>query len=371
MRRNGLLPLILALIATSGLTTACASRSPLRTPEQWEREVRHLGLDPDVVGNPVAYTPEMRAKALQVAGQGRVPEQLGKLQAHLFDRGEFPFTYDARGTFTAAEAFETRRGNCVSFTNLFIALGRSLGIPVRAALLSFRGDAEREGGLVVVNTHIVAAYVHGGKVTFYDFAQRRDAPPVGLQLIDDLWISAIFLNNRGVEALRAGNAAAAVPYFEAAVKLAPDFQAVYGNLGVARRQAGDPRGALDAYRRVLEITPRDPTVLNNVASLYQSMGQEEEARAALRAAKLSGATPFLLITRGDLELSQGNIKEALKLYRWARRMDPTLAEPLLGMARGYMARGRERAAVRVLREALEIDPDNVVARALLADLKGR
>lgn len=356
--------------ATAALVLAlsgCASGAPDR--RVWLRDIQRLGLDPNKLTNPVAYTEEMADIARAAAGEGTDRDRLHRLQQFLFDDERFPFEYETTGTYGAEEAFRLRRGNCVSFTSLFVALGRAIGIPLQAALIH-RGEAEREGNTVVVYSHMVAALLKPGSLTVYDFAQERDRPISGLMLIDDVWLSAVYLNNWGTEKLRRGEVRQATEDLELAIRLAPDFTATYGNLGVARRMAGDVEGAFAIYRRALEIDAENPSILNNLASLYRSLGRPEEASAALRAADLSGATPFVLITRGDLELEQGKLKKALRLYRRAHRLAPDLPEPLVAIARVELERERPRAARRALDGALERDPDNGAAKSLERRLAG-
>ena len=361
-QRRLLLGLLLAASAVAG---ACASGGALPTEtlrQAWAREVEPLGLDPSVVSSPVAFTEEMRRVAREVAGSGDVREQLARLQDYLFDE-ELPFTYELRGTFTAVESFDLRRGNCVSFTSLFIALARSLDIPVRAALI-YRGDAERDGELVVVNTHMVAMYRHSTGMMVYDFAEARQSPPANVWLIDDHWIGAIHLNNRGTDEIRAGRNDSAVAFLEAAIRLAPEFTAPYSNLGIALRKGGDVEGALGAYATALKIKPGDPTILQNVAALYRSLGRHAEADDALRGARLSGANPFLLIARGDLERSQGHFREARAFYRRAQRYGSELPEPHLALARLELDQGRLRAARRAVERAKALDPEHGDVRVL-------
>ena len=329
-----------------------------------------MGLDPAEVIDPVAYSGEMADVARAAAGEGSERERLRRLQEFLADGERFPFEYESTATYGAEETYRLRRGNCVSFTSLFVALGRSLGIPLRAALIA-RGEAEQEQDLVVVNTHMVAALRKPGALTIYDFAREGDRPISGLELIDDVWLSAVYLNNWGTEKLLRGELQEARKDLELAIRLAPGFLAPYGNLGVARRMAGDPEVALEVYRRALEIDAHSPTILNNLATLYHSLGREEEAAAALRAADLSGATPFVLIARGDLELANGEVKKALRLYRRAHRMAPELPEPLVAIARLELERERPRAARQVLDRALERDPENAGARRLAERLPVR
>lgn len=363
LSRNGLWAAATAVLvlALSGCATARVDR------EAWLREVRRVGLDPSEVANPVAYSEEMAETARAAAGDGTERERLRRLQAFLVDSERFPFDYEPTGTYGAEETFRLRRGNCVSFTSLFVALGRSVGIPLRAALI-YRGEAEREESMVVVNTHMVAALLKPGSLTVYDFARERGRAISGLMVIDDVWLTAVYLNNWGAENLRRGRIDEAVADLEVAIRLAPGFTAPYGNLGVARRMAGDVEGALEVYRRALEVDAEDPTILNNLASLYRSLGRYDESSAALRAADLSGATPFLLITRGDLELEQGNFKKALRLYRRAHRTAPDLPEPLVAIARLELERERPQAARRALDRALERDPGTAGVKPLKLQL---
>lgn len=355
---------VIALLALV-LTSACASGGALtqRADVVWRQQIQTLGLDPGRVPYPLRTTDEMRAKAHEVVNTGDPKEQLSQLQTYLFDDDRFPFVYDAGGTYTAQETFELREGNCVSFTSLFIALGRTLGVPLQPALIQ-RGDVEKQGDLVVINTHLVALYAHDDGITMYDFAEQRDEPVKGLSVLDDLWLTAIVLNNQGVDALRDGDFDTAIRRLEMATRLTPEFTAAYGNLGVAHRKAGDPEAALVVYQEALKLESRSPTILNNLASLYRSMGLEDEARAALQAADLSKATPYLLITRGDLEMARGNLGKAMKLYKRARRSNPDIPAPWLAIARVQMRRDNLPAARKALERAMELAPENAEVQRL-------
>lgn len=354
LRGLGALPALLAILVP---LTGCATGGSSSYQTAWLHNVRAAGLDPQEIPNPLQTTEEMETILQENVQAGDPRDQLADIQRYLFDNKKFPFTYDARGTYTAEETFRRREGNCVSFTNLFIALGRSLGIPLQPALI-LRGEVEKEGDLVVINTHLIALHAHGDGITLYDFAQRREDEIKGLTLLDDLWLTAIFLNNRGVDALREERYEQAIRQLRQATILAPEFTAAYGNLGVAHRKAGNPEDALAVYERALEIEARSPTILNNLASLYRSIGREAEARAALEAADLSTASPYLLITRGDLALAQGDHRQAMKYYKRARRANPKLPGPWLAIARLEIRRDNLEAAQRALDRALKLAPES-------------
>ncbi len=355
------------------LLSACATGTANLTnldQAEWEAALRARRVDPKTVPDPIAYTPAMQEEAERLAGvTGSPGERLKRLQSALFDPEMFPFSYELRGTLTAAEAFYRRQGNCLSFTNLFVAMGRSLGIPVTTALVTRILGSEREDDLIVVNTHVVASFSESGDTTYFDFDRTRRRQPTALRELDDLWITALYLNNRGADELRIRHPEVAVKLFTDAVRLAPEFAAAWGNVGVARRRVGDITGAFDAYDRALELEPHNPTVLSNLAGLYRSIGRDAEADAALEAANYTHASPHQLLVRGDLELARGNTEEAVKLYKQAKRIAPRLPEVWLALARAELSRSRPDRAEHYIERALKIAPDDPRAKALAAAVR--
>jgi Flp pilus assembly protein TadD len=338
------------------------------TPVQWAAELSRRGVDVRDVPDPLAVTEPMHKAAEEMAGLGPAPDRLRRLQAAFFDEAKFPFRYAYRGTFTAGEAFARREGNCLSFTNLFVAMGRSLGIPVTTALVTRAQASEKEGDLIIVNNHVVAALDYGTQWQYFDFDRRPHEPPTATRPLNDLWITALYLNNRGADELRAAHPDIALRYFQYATKLAPGFAAGWGNVGVARRRTGDVQGAFDAYAQALSISADDPTILGNLASLYRSLGMESEAEMALKSVKLATATPHVLIVRGDLELAKGRTRAALRLYKRARSLGPKLADPWVAIARVELVRSRTDRARADLEKALALEPNHREAKVLLADI---
>jgi hypothetical protein len=288
-----------ALVALVAVGCASSSRSLVNlTPQEWEIEVNKRGVDTRDVANPLQVTGTMLEEANRMAGYGTPLQRLDHLQVSLFDQREFPFSYQLRTTLTAAEAFHRRQGNCLSFTNLFIALGRAIGVPVQMGLVLKVRSSEKEGDLIVVNNHVIAVYRSEGTTRYYDFDRTRRDRPAQFKELDDMWVTALYLNNRGADELRTGHPDSAQGLFLNATRLAPGFAFAWGNLGVARRRLGDTPGALDAYGRALAIAPDNPTILSNLAGLYRSLGRDAEARTAIEAASMTTASPHQLIVRG-------------------------------------------------------------------------
>jgi Flp pilus assembly protein TadD len=363
------LAILAALLAGALAASGCRSSAPgtalQLSPERWREVVALRGVDPGDVPMPMYVSPEIRAFAEQTAGPGDDRERLKRLQSALLDRKSYAFEYDTVATFTASEAFALRRGNCVSFTNLFIAFGRAIGIPLQAALVFRRAQSKREGDLVMVYNHMVAVHPKGRYNTIYDFYMTREGTAVDLRLVDDIAVAAISASNRGVEALRAADLEKARALLERATKLDPTLPDLQSNLGIVKWRQGDTDGAFATFREGLAIDPHRPALLHNLAALYIEQGRRTEARAALAAANTREASPFLFVVQGDLEILGGNPKEARKAYRRAHRESPKLLEPLLGIARAEKALGNDAAARRALRKAERLRPDDEQIRSLL------
>jgi Tfp pilus assembly protein PilF len=354
------------------VVAACiAAGGTVRAEDAWSRSLRRRGIDPELVANPIAITDEIRQAADEYSGSGgNVVDQLKRIQSALFDPERFTFDYEAGLTYTAAEALAARRGNCVAFTNLFIALGRARGIRVKAGYMTPRVAGEKRGDLVYVNTHVVAVYQLNDRFVVFDFYGSRQDDVPRIRLLDDFELAALYVNNRAVEALSRGELVSAEAQLEAVVRLAPQFVGAHGNLGVLKRRRGDISGALDAYRTALSLEPHNPTILANLASLYVGMGRYREAQAALRLADLSTATSYTILARGDLEAADGNPDGALSFYRRAARLDTTIPDPYVAIARLEKGRGRIAEAQRAAGRALKLAPDNAEAQALNRELSG-
>lgn len=356
--------------ALAAALTACASlEAPpgfVVSPERWRAGVARRGADLADAPNPMDVTAAMTAAAKELGGTGSDEERLGRLHTALLDGCAFTFEYEKSTTFSAADAFENRRGNCVSFTNLFIALGRTLGIRLQAALVSAPGVSEREGDLIVTYKHMVAVHALAGgrSANVYDFYGTAEEPGRRLILLDDFSVAGILSSNAGVAHFGRGEYAEAEREIEIAVKLGPRLGSLHANLGLAKWRSGDVAGAFAAFRKGLEVEPHGPALLQNLAALYIDQQRPAEARAALAAIDVVQASPYTLIVRGDLERSAGNVKGAIRNYREAAGLDPKLVDPWLAIARAELARGRPDAARKAARKALKREPGNPEALRL-------
>ncbi len=215
-------------------------------------------------------------------------------------------------TPTAAEAFRKRQANCVGFALLFVALAREADVPAFFVVVPQRRDGAREDDLRVIEDHLAAGAVVGGRLLLYDFGGRIRRPPPTSRPVSDLTALAIFQSNRGTEMLAAGRLQEAMARLELATRLDPDLAAAWVNLGVARRRTGDLAGAEDAYRRALDLDPRHPGARDNLVNLLHLYGRLEEA-STLRGESIS-PDPLDALSQAATRLERGELAAARALY---------------------------------------------------------
>src|ERR1044072_2689833 len=129
--------------------------------------------------------------------------------------------YELQPTRTAVETFSARRGNCLSFVNLFVGLALSNELnPFYVEVTDYQKWSHR-AGMVISQGHIVAGMYVDGELKTYDFLPYRPKAYRAFHPIDDLQAAAHYYNNLGAEALLVGDSARARELIETAAKIAP------------------------------------------------------------------------------------------------------------------------------------------------------
>ncbi|MEO1086765.1 MAG: hypothetical protein AAFY88_21235, partial [Acidobacteriota bacterium] len=166
--------------------------------------LREARVDVTDVVAPMALSTDMQAWAEERVQRGAPDEvRLKRLLRELYEAEDRNFLYQEGHTATVAETFRTGRYNCLSFSMLYVALARSLGL--EAFYLSIKRDQDfrRVGDLVVLTRHITAGY--GSNFvdrTILEFDIGPDVDYAAAEPINDTKALALYYSNRGAELLR-------------------------------------------------------------------------------------------------------------------------------------------------------------------------
>jgi Flp pilus assembly protein TadD len=234
--------------------------------------------------------------------------RLDVLVRYLLRTVRYDTVADDYGAKTARETFESGSGNCLSFSNLFVAMARYAGLNAKYQEIPTPPNWERDGEDLFFTKHIGASVdilermqqtiildlADKGQVLLLDstnrylfvpsvldpFAPVIDLPSVSA--ISDQRAFAQYYNNLGSFHLAKGNGAEAFRYFVKAVKTDPALSFAWSNLGVVYSRNGQFKAAEAAFMQGLAVTrgARDVTalsIMNNMVGLYERDGDKERA----------------------------------------------------------------------------------------------
>lgn len=151
------------------------------------------------------------------------------------------------------------------------------------------------------------------------------------------------------------------------LELTPDDAGRHMNHGNVLLERGDVEGARLAYERALALAPGNPQALNNLGALYRELELPGQAEAAYRSA-IAADPDFIdaYNNLGHLLLRRGRESEAVPLFHKAFTLDPRNARAQLLMGLAYAEIGELDKAAQTYRRWLDEEPDNPVARHMLA-----
>jgi tetratricopeptide (TPR) repeat protein len=126
---------------------------------------------------------------------------------------------------------------------------------------------------------------------------------------------------------------------------------------------GDLKGAIDHYRKALEIDPRLPVHFELGEAILQSApgdsGAQAEAKKEFEAAVSGeGETARTECEFGSIALSQSQLDQAFAHYQHAYQLNPNEVQAQMGIAKLLMMQQKNQEAVKYLRMAVQSDPLN-------------
>lgn len=295
-----------------------------------------------------------------VLERSSVPEERRKLlMSFMFGTPGLNFRYDDFVTRTVPETFEAGVGNCLSFTLLFIAAARYVGLEAHAREVRIPSEWSRLDNTVYRTGHVNVGLMVEGRRHIVDFepdlfrAYRLSSPIIGHSVSDERML-AHFYNNRAAELLGEKRLEEAFKFVERAIEMDPDFTSAWNTRGVLLARLGKSQSAEDAFLTVLENSPDDPEALINLFNLYRTTSDREktaEIQARLESVRLED--PYFQFELGGIYENEGDLARAERHYRRAVRQKEDEHRFHFALARLHFRTGNEAGAETALRRAVE------------------
>jgi len=267
--------------------------------------------------------------------------------------GLLAFRYDQHRSYTAREAFAHRAGNCLSLSNLYVAMARAAGLDARFQEVSLGNSWTRDGDLYLVNRHInVTGRLPGGGAYVMDFIHIDTEHAPGARVVADHNALAQLYNNRGIERLRAGDAAGAVAWLKRSLATDGSLDYVWSNLGTAYGRLEEVAAAEAAFARALAINAQNWSAINNLAILYRRTGRTLEAERTLAGIeRFRLRNPYYRLELAEHAYQSGDYDEALAQAKRARTLGGHGHEIDFALAKAYHRLGDRRRAEAHLERA--------------------
>ena len=223
------------------------------------------------------------------------------------------FAYEKDGNYSARETYRRRRGNCLSFSLLAVAIARAHGITAWFCEVDTFPQWDRFGSLITEIWHLnVHASVGTAEYEINPLggAERQD-PVAARKAVSDSRALANFYNNLAVRRLADGAAAEAQALFDRALAADSTAAFVWANKGSALRLAGDYAGANDCLERAVKEDPAELAALSNLADLYAQTGRlKQAAKLEKKVERYRLQNPYYLGFLARTEYSRGQYREA-------------------------------------------------------------
>ena len=249
--------------------------------------------------------------------------QLHALLAAIHQPDGLNFTYDRECTFDARETFRQRRGNCVSYSFLVVAIAREFGFAVSFQYVNKPIQWDRIGNLVISVRHMNVRVDLGHEFYLIDLQPDvlSDTDRTDMQVVSDQRAFAEFYGTAGFFELLHGRPAEALRYTTLATTTDPGCAHAWANRAVVHARFGNLAEARACFERSLQADPKDLFTLEGYVGILQRLGTKEDLQIAAkyerRAQSVRDRNPYYQQRLAERALERGDRGAAEKLLRRA------------------------------------------------------
>jgi tetratricopeptide (TPR) repeat protein len=274
------------------------------------------------------------------------------------NRTALPFEYEPNLTQTATQTFESRQGNCLSFSSMLVAMARNRGLKAWYQEVEIPPQWSNHQNTLLLTRHINVVVEGSRGQWVVDISGERAAVSRRVERISDAEALAQYYNNLGADALVDNQLALAYAYISKALRTAPGLAYLWSNLGVVFNRNGQQDDAVATYLHALGLESSSATAANNLYLIYESAGKLEEAQKLLtKVERHRRKNPYYLYHLSELAFNEGHYKESRKMLEEAIQMNREEYRFHYGLARLLATEGNLSEAQASLDRALELAPE--------------
>ena len=352
---------VMAWLVSVVLLAACATSVPVDTRPPplllpWSDKPVD---DVDVL----ALSPEMESFLEKyILPYDNLDTKLHLLTLAISNSGVLGFDYDETRTLTAKEAFHSRTGNCIGFSNMMVALARRAGLEAtyQEVLMQPEWLSREEAVLLVQHINVVLSSHHRSYVV--DLSGYRIEDEALRQVMSDLKAKVLYYNNLGAEALLRDELGLAFAHLTRAIELSPSNTEPWVNLGLVYARNDQLADAEFAFKTALDIDPGADSAMSNLYEVYIAREKYQAADAMFaKVDRYRRKNPYYLMMLGEEERALGRYEESISLLTSAirKKQDDHLLH--FELAKSQYLQGEIEAAEISLSKARQLAPSEWMA----------
>lgn len=315
-----------AVLVASMLVAACAAAPGPPPPGLFDDRLFAAPSQRISIHDVFAVSAEMkRYLATDIADDVRIKGPQQGLFDALYSRNQLQLEYESAMTRNAAQAYAARAGNCLSLVIMTAAFAKEMELPVTYQQIYADETWGRIGDLYLSIGHVNLTlgmrysevgphYYQGDRLTI-DFLPPGDIRGMRSRVIGEQTIVAMYMSNRAVESMAAGQLDDAYWWAREAIAQDPKFVSAYNTLGAIYVRHGDLAQAEAALRYALARAAKNTRVMSNLVPVLNALGHTAEANELRgRLAQLEPDPPFSFFNRGMMAMRMSDYGVAKEMF---------------------------------------------------------
>ena len=246
---------------------------------------------------------------------------------------------------------------------LFTALVWLRNYEWKDALTLYKAAARKNPRSAVAHNNLGIAYLN---INLFDAAEREFKETMSLSNSVDTDINSL-INLANIYS-RQNKFEEARQKLDKALKIKPNFAAIYQTYGFIYKQRGEVKKAEEIWKEGLNFNPKTTDILNNLGLLYLEENKISEAKIYFQKAIQANPDSYLAyFGLGQISERESNIEGAIKYYKKSVELNPAEANSYYAIGRSY-AQQLNSKALYYLKEAVRLNPSLAEAHNDLAVL---
>jgi protein O-mannosyl-transferase len=162
------------------------------------------------------------------------------------------------------------------------------------------------------------------------------------------------LNNMGYQLTQSGRLSEAIEYLQRAVHAAPDFSKALNNLGIALFKSGNVSEATEQFRLAVQYNPRDALAQSSYANVLSLSGKMDDAIAHYKeAVRIQPSFVDVHYRLAEVLRQRGQLQEAIEHYQAALQYEPEFIDIYADLAAAFALGNKPQQAIATAMKGAE------------------